>query len=360
MSDLSCYFQELVAGERRGVRDRALLAVLRIFSRPYGWVLRLRALAYRAGLLRSYRLPCPVISVGNITLGGTGKTPMVAWLAQELMSRGLRVAVLSRGYGGAAGGKITIVSDGVSILVPPEVSGDEPNLLAHKVPGLMVVIGADRYGAGLLALKELKPDIFILDDGYQHLRLARDLNILLLDASHPFANGYTLPAGFLREPVAAAGRADLVVYTRCAPGELPRHFPEKPCCWTSPRISGLVPLGGGEPAGFEKLAGARVSAFSGIASPGSFFDLLEGEGVRLTATVSFPDHAAYGEDEIAAICRLKTASRSAYLVTTEKDAVKLAPFAGRIGPCYVAPLELSWQDGKALGAALEKFPGPVR
>jgi tetraacyldisaccharide 4'-kinase len=356
VSDLSLYFKALVNGERKRLRDRALLFLLRILSLPYAVVLSLRAAGYRLGLLRSYRLPCPVISVGNLTLGGTGKTPMVAQLAAELIGRGWRVAVLTRGYGGAANGKLTVVSDGKKLLVPPEVSGDEPYLLAQKVPGLMVVIGADRYQAGLLALREFQPDLFILDDGFQHLRLRRDLNILLLDAGRPFANGYTLPAGFLREPVAAARRADLIVYTRCGePGE-PKLFPDKPSCWTSHRISGLIPLGGGERSGFELLKGARVSAFSGIASPASFFDLLEGEGVPLTATISFPDHTAYGEDEIAAICRLKVASRSRFLVTTEKDAVKLAPFAERIGPCYVALLELAWQDGRALEEALVKFP----
>jgi tetraacyldisaccharide 4'-kinase len=352
VADLSTYYQELVFGSKARYQDRLLLALLRLLSHPYGLILRLRAFAYRLGLLRSYRLPCPVISVGNITLGGTGKTPMVAQLAADLISRGRRVAVLSRGYGGTANGEIVVVSDGNSVLVPPERSGDEPYLLAQKVPGLVVVIGADRYRAAQLALREFSPDIFILDDGFQHLRLKRDLDILLVDATRPFGNGYTLPAGFLREPVAAAKRAGLVVYTRCGVDE-PQLFPEKPSCWTSHRITSVMPLGGGKQSGFAPLQGARVSAFSGIASPASFFDLLEGEGVPLTATVSFPDHASYGEDEIAAICRLKQASRSTLLVTTEKDAVKLAPFADRIGPCYVALLELSWRDRAPLDKALE-------
>ena len=354
MADLSLYFQELVSGKKSRVRDRILLALLRLLSHPYALVLRLRALGYGLGLLRSYRLPCPVISVGNLTLGGTGKTPMVAQLAAELIGRGRSVAVLSRGYGGTANGELVVVSDGKSILVPPERSGDEPYLLAQKVPGLIVVIGADRYRAAQLALREFKPDLFILDDGFQHLRLQRDLDILLLDATRPLANGYTLPAGFLREPVSAAKRADLVVYTRCGADE-PQLFPEKPCCWTRHKISSVMPLGGGTPGGFEPLQGARITAFSGIASPGSFFDLLEGEGVSLTATISFPDHTSYGEDEIAAICRLKHASRSTLLVTTEKDAVKLAPFADRIGPCYLALLELSWRERAPLDAALEKL-----
>lgn len=347
------YFEELIAGKRNRKRDRALLALLRLLSRPYALALRLRALGYRIGLIASHKLPRPVISVGNITLGGTGKTPMVAWLAERLMARGLRVAVLSRGYGGSARGAIRIVSDGKKLLVAPEESGDEPYLLAQKVPGLMVVIGADRYRAGQAALRELDPDVFLLDDGFQHLKLKRDLNLLLLDAARPFANGYTLPAGFLREAPAAARRADLVVYTRSdRPGE--GLFPDRPACWTSHRIAGIRPLAGGKRSGFEPLQGAKVTAFSGIADPASFFDLLEREGVPLVATLAFPDHVAYREEEIAALCRLRDASRSAFLVTTEKDAVKLAPFLDRLGPCYVACLELEFHAADPLDAALEK------
>lgn len=349
------FYRELVEGKRTGLPDRLLLALLKLLALAYAGLLRLRAWGYAIGLLRSHRLPVPVISVGNITLGGTGKTPMVAWLANYLMVRGKKVAVLSRGYGGSAEGEVHLVSDGSRMLLTPEQAGDEPNLLAQKVPGLMVVIGADRYQAGLLALKELKPDIFILDDGFQHLRLKRDLNILLLDAVKPFANGRTLPAGFLRESVAAADRADLVVYTRCAPGIKPDLFPGKPSCRTSHKLSGLTPLGGGAAVGFDAAKDARITAFSGIADPAAFFELLEQEGVRLTATLSFPDHASYGEEEIAAICRLRDASRSGLLITTEKDAVKLAQFVEKLGPCYVTVLEIGFDDSAPLQAALEKL-----
>lgn len=348
------YYRELVGGKRHGLPDRLLLALLRALAVPYAALLRSRAAAYRCGLLASHRLPVPVISVGNIALGGTGKTPMVVWLASYLMARGKRVAVLSRGYGGSAEGELRIVSDGSRMLLTPEQSGDEPYLLAQKVPGLMVIIGADRYRAGLFALQELKPDLFILDDGFQHLRLKRDLDILLLDAARPFAGGRTLPAGFLREPVGAANRADLVVYTRCAPGSAPDLFPGKPSCRTSHKLSGIRPLGGGACAGFEMAKGARVTAFSGIADPGAFFDLLEQEGVVLTATLAFPDHASYGEEEIAAICRLRDASRSTLLLTTEKDGVKLTPFLERLGSCFVTLMEIGCDDGAPLYQLLEK------
>jgi tetraacyldisaccharide 4'-kinase len=349
------HFRDLVAGKRERPGDRLLWALLCCAAVIYGNLLRLRALLYRLGLLPSRSLPVPVISVGNITLGGTGKTPMVSWIARFLMERGKRVAVLSRGYGGSSKGAVRIVSDGSKILLSPEEAGDEPYLLAKSVPGLMVVIGADRYQAGLLALNELKPDLFILDDGFQHLRLKRDLNILLLDASRPFANGRTLPAGFLRERPSACGRSDLVIYTRCSDELRPDPFPGKPTLWSRHTLLGMAPTEGGEMRGFDGLESARITAFSGIADPSAFFDMLEGCGLRLTATLSFPDHTGYGEEEVAALCRLKEASRSTLLITTEKDAVKLAPHAARLAPTSAAVLGIAFEESEHLEAALEKL-----
>ncbi|MCM0082810.1 tetraacyldisaccharide 4'-kinase [Geomonas sp. Red32] len=354
MADLATYFKELVAGERKGAKDRLLLAALRLAAHPYGAILSARALAYRTGLLRSYRLPRPVISVGNVTLGGAGKTPMTAHLASMLIGKGLRVAVLSRGYGGSAEGTVRIVSDGKRLLATPEEAGDEPCQLARKVPGLMVVIGSNRYRAGQLAMKELNPDVFILDDGFQHLRLKRDLNLLLVDAAKPFADGHTLPAGFLREGKGACRRADLVVYTRC--GDLrPDLFPDRPKIWTDHTLTGMVPLEGGERVEFASLQGNRVTAFSGIADPAAFFDLLESCGVRLIAALSFPDHTSYGEEELAAIKRLKDASRSSVLITTEKDAIKLADHATSLAPVLVAQLDLTSDDWSPLDQAVKKL-----
>ena len=195
--------EEWRKGRRRGVGDRLLVGILAVGAVPYGELLRVRAWAYATGLLPSRRLGRPVISVGNITVGGTGKTPMTALIARYLMGQGKRVAVLSRGYGGTSRGEARIVSDGSKLLLSASEAGDEPYLLAKELPGLMVVIGHDRYEAGRLAERELNPDLFILDDGFQHLRLQRDLNILLLDGRNPFGNGLTLPAGLLREPRSA-------------------------------------------------------------------------------------------------------------------------------------------------------------
>ena len=351
------YFKALLNGERQGLADRLLLAILRGCAVPYSLVMRLRAAAYAAGLLRSRRLPRAVISVGNITVGGTGKTPMTAWLARYLMSHGKRVAVLSRGYGGRLEGTVAIVADGDRRLLTPEEAGDEPCLLADMVPGLMVVIGSDRYRAGCLAMERLNPDIFILDDGFQHLRLQRDLNILLLDARRPFANGRILPAGLLREPLSAVGRADFALFTRCVGDTPPKaNLPDGlPICHARHRLSGFTSLSGGPVRRFEELAGQRGLAFAGIADPTGFFDGLEREGAVLAATLAFPDHTAYGDEECAALARLRKSTRADYLMTTAKDGVKLKALGGEDIPCYVASLELEIPDAAPLRQRLDKL-----
>lgn len=349
------YFRDLWDGKRCGPWDRLLLAFLILLSFPYALILRLRAHAYAAGLFRSYRLPRPVISVGNLTVGGTGKTPAVAMLAKYFISRGKRVAVLSRGYGGSLRGGLGIVSDGTTAILTPAEAGDEPCLLAATVPGLAVVVGADRYRAGLFALERLSPDIFILDDGFQHLRLQRDLNILLLDSDRPFGNGRTLPAGMLREPQGAADRADLIVYTRCSSCDEPATFPGKPACRAFHHLKGFAPLAGGDTRPFAALEGMRGVAFAGIADPGAFFRDLEDEGLTLAVTLPFPDHCRYGETEVTAIHRAVTACGGDYLITTEKDGVKLGSFGGRLPNAYTAELEMWVADPGPLVALLDKL-----
>lgn len=166
----------------------------------YGLGARGRRTFYDRGWVRPKHLPCPVLSIGNLVAGGTGKTPLTAFLAQHLRAAGCRVAILSRGYGGRASG-INVVSDGQRIFLKPPQAGDEACLLAQKLPGIPVVTGADRFQAGLQAWERFHPDLFLLDDGFQHFQLYRDLDVVLLDAARPFGNGRLLPRGPLREPI---------------------------------------------------------------------------------------------------------------------------------------------------------------
>ncbi|NTV54742.1 MAG: tetraacyldisaccharide 4'-kinase, partial [Syntrophaceae bacterium] len=196
--------------------SRVLGALLFFLSLVYGVLVRLRAGAYAVGLFRTKRLPCRVISVGNITLGGTGKTPTVINIGGLMQQHGRRPLVLSRGYGRKDESATTVVSDGVSLFLNPSVGGDEPSLIANRLARVPVVVGSDRYRAGTFAVGRFHPDCVILDDGFQHIRLARDLNIALIDASDPFGGGMLFPAGILREPPSALERADVVVITRVA------------------------------------------------------------------------------------------------------------------------------------------------
>lgn len=316
-----------------------------------------RSLAYRYGLLRSRRLPGPVISVGNVVVGGTGKTPMTAWIAAYLLQRGKRVAVLTRGYGGSYEGRVAVVADGRKRLLSPAEAGDEPCLLADQLPGLIVVMGSDRFAAGSLAQELFDPDIFVLDDGFQHLRLQRELNILLLDAGLPFGNGYLLPAGHLREGRSSLRRADLVVFTRSRHDQVPVvDIPRGvPVLRARHRLSGFRPVGGGPLQPFGELAGRRGLAFAGIADPDAFFASLEEAGLELRATLSFPDHSTYGEEEVAALARLRRSSGADYLITTAKDAVKLGQGSGAGQSLYVAELQMEFHDAAPLNALLDKL-----
>jgi tetraacyldisaccharide 4'-kinase len=353
-SSPAAYWRKIANGTRKWFPDRLLVISLIPFSIIYALIQQSRASLYRVGILKSRRLPRPVISIGNITVGGTGKTPVSAYIARFLLAQGLKVAVLSRGYGGSLEGSTAIVSDGVTVLLEPDQCGDEPFLLARSIPGLMVVIGPDRYEAGLLAASTFSPDVFLLDDGFQHLRLHRDLNILLLDYSHPFGNGWTLPAGLLREPRSALARADMCIFTRCPEGAPSlRTMPGTLVCNARHQLNTTRSFSEDIPMPFSTLQNRRFVAFAGIAEPQFFFEGLRAQGLNLAATLCFPDHAEYTDAQIAEITSALKASGADSVITTEKDGVKLKHLpAGLSEKMLLARLDLILVDPAPLAASL--------
>ena len=310
-----------------------LLAPLLPLSRLYGLAMRARAALYARGLLRQQSLPCRVISVGNLTLGGTGKTPVVIALAKALRDRGRKVAVISRGYKRRRGTSILEVSDGHALRGHPGDSGDEPFLIAQRCPGVPVVVGADRPLVGRYLVDRYRVDTVILDDGYQHLALRRDMDILVLDASAPFGNGYLLPRGRLREPLSAIGRASAVLVTRASHAgrleELKDRVtavaPMVPIWITDFAASAVVQVGGSASVEPSALKGERVLAVSGVGNPESFRRLLAVVGSTVVDHCVFADHHAYSQDDLGRIRRSAEQAGVDRIVTTEKDAVKLAP-----------------------------------
>lgn len=353
----STYWRELATGTRITTVDRLLTMVLVPFGLVYSCIQYLRAGLYRFGLLTTRRLPRPVISIGNITVGGTGKTPVTAHIARLLIQQGYKVAVLSRGYGGSLEGQTVVVSDGATIMLGPLECGDEPYLLASSVSGLMVVIGSDRYAAGQLATQQLSPDIFLLDDGFQHLRLHRDLNILLLDYTHPFGNGWTLPAGLLREAARASHRADLIIMTRCPEGTSTNsEISGTPTFASSHCLVDALPLQGGDPVPLSTLHGHRFLAFAGIAQPEFFFSGLRSKGINVVHTLPFPDHAGYDHARVAEITAAMQNSGAEYAITTEKDGVKLKHLPPEIAAVtFVAKLDIQIERPSDLMAVLRNL-----
>lgn len=356
-STYSTYWRELANGKRTATVDQILILLLAPIGLAYSLIQKLRATLYRKGILKTLRLPRPVISIGNITVGGTGKTPVTVYIARLLLEQGYRVAVLSRGYGGSLEGQTVVVSDGATVMLGPRECGDEPYLMASTVPGLMVVIGADRYTAGQLAMQQLVPDIFLLDDGFQHLRLQRDLNILLLDSSRPFGNGWTMPAGLLREAADAARRADMIILTRCPEGAtVTRLVSGKPAFAASHRLINALPLTGGHPVPLAELQGSGFLAFAGIAQPEFFFSALRDKGINVVGTLPFPDHADYGQAALDSIRDALRSSGAEYAITTEKDGVKLKQLPMEVAAVtYLARLEIVIEEPAGLQALIRNL-----
>lgn len=313
-------------------------ALLRTLSCLYGAAVAARNGLYDAQLLNQQRLARPVISVGNLTVGGTGKTPAVICIARLLLEHGYRPAVLSRGYGGRAPAPVNVVSDGTSIRMGWREAGDEPILIARTVPGIPVLTGSRRFLTGRAAVERFGADVLILDDAFQHRTLFRDIDVVLLDAARPFGNGFLLPRGPLREPPSSLSRADILLRTGDADHEEPLREAAAaalPSFRAMHRPQGLVAGGTGRLETVAALAGQKVFAFAGIGSPEAFRRSLAELGAAVVGFRNFPDHHPYDRADIERLRLLAAESGAAGIVTTEKDGIRLADF-----PDFMAEISL--------------------
>lgn len=328
----------------------------------YGAVTRARTALYRSGALTVHRVGAPVLSVGNITTGGTGKTPLVEWLARAVAVReGKRVCILTRGYGRRDERRRVLVSDGERVLADASEGGDEPRLLAEALIGVAAVVSdADRVAAARWAIDNLRSEVFILDDGFQHLRIARELNLLTVDATDPFGGGRLLPRGRLREPVGGLARADCIIITRAeqAPDihrlrtELERLSKGRPILAARARTRAVRPLS--QTAATSEAAHADVlslpqpvAAFCAIGNPDAFFAHIRNDGHELAYTRAFPDHHVYSQADVEALSAQARALGAQLLLTTAKDAVKLRELDFRL-PCFILDAEIELDDESRL------------
>lgn len=336
--------KSLVEQGPAGPAQHGLFLLLQVLSVLYGGLVRLRDFSFRSGLRKVYRSRLPVISVGNLAVGGTGKTPLVDLLVRHLQQKGMRVAVVSRGYGGNYRGAMAIVSAGNGPLLQADTVGDEPCLLARRNPQAIVLVAAKRRVALEYLDQQDCADVVILDDAFQHRQVARDLNLLLLDAVRPFGNRYLLPAGLLREPPRMIRRADFILLTGA---DRPHDRLEfgKPVVEVTAQLAGRAfSLEGGQKP-LAEFASRKVLAFAGIARPERFFAALEQAGIEPLATLALGDHATY---DAGLVARINAAAAGAEaLLTTEKDAVKLVAMDLDL-PCYVVPLEIAVEPAEFL------------
>lgn len=279
-------------------------------------------------LKKARSLPSKVISIGNLTVGGTGKTPAVISIAKRLLDMNLKPCILTRGYKGKAKGPC-FVSIGDGPLMSAEFSGDEPALLAWKLRGVPIIKSANRYEGGIFALKELGKDfVFILDDGYQHWALKRDIDILLIDSKNPFGSKKLLPIGILREPISEIKRADIIVLTKTKtmPEELlkkiRKYNPYAPVYCSYHRFSGIR-RPSGELVSIQEMEGRAAFAFSGIGEPESFLETLKEAGIIVKGFKAFRDHYYFKEKDLMKIKEQADRLGAQWIITTEKDIIRL-------------------------------------
>ncbi|MDX2110477.1 MAG: tetraacyldisaccharide 4'-kinase [Verrucomicrobiota bacterium] len=322
---------------------------------------------YKQRILQNHHLGCLVIVVGNLTVGGTGKTPVVEKLARSLNERGRKVAILSRGYKSRSESMTAkwwrllthrdapppkIVSDGKTVFLNAEIAGDEPFMLARNLPGVVVLVDKDRVKAGIYAIKKFQADTLILDDGFQYFALKDHLQLLMIDKTNPFGNGQLLPRGILREPVSHLKRASYIFFTKSDGVSDPeleaqvREFkPDADIIECTHRPQYLHAVHGSERMPLDSLKGRKIAAFCGIATPESFERFLTGFGATIVASKWFMDHHFYQRDELESFFAQARAAGADWILTTEKDAVRIEPSVASALPLFYLRVEIALLRG---------------
>ena len=322
-------------------------------SKGYKRIIQLRTALYKREIFRKETLPRPVMSVGNITTGGTGKTPTVIKIAQILRQHGKRTVILTRGYRRNASTPNYLLHADTDV----HIAGDEPLLMMQKLRSpkpsnaqdVPIIVGSSRYLSGKLALEHFQPDIFLLDDGFQHMQLERTCDLVLIDATNPFGGDYLLPAGFLREPVENLARAHAFLITRSdeiddtseIEQQLRQFNPHVPIFKGIHALDEIQDTVTGETLTVGALQRKRLLVVSGLGNPASFHRLLTTQGLAIAKHLDFPDHHWYTEQDAHEIRHIAAEDHIDALVTTEKDKVKLLSYSSLLQiPCYVITIQL--------------------
>ncbi|OQX96580.1 tetraacyldisaccharide 4'-kinase [candidate division KSB1 bacterium 4572_119] len=332
---------------------------LLFFSIPlswiYGFIIRMRNIFYDKGVFKVHKIEgLEIISIGNISVGGTGKTPITKLFARQLAEVGKKVVILSRGYGRKSKGTV-VVSDGETILVPVDQAGDEPFLLARGLKNVPVVVEANRYKGALFIQKKFNPDIILLDDGYQHRRLHRNYNICLIDANVGVGKGRLLPAGFLREPIQSLNRADMVCLTRTDQQSGLTSLISKiqkvtscPILKSSHSPRELINGNSGNKKNLSFIKGKTVLLFSGIARPESFEFLILKLGGKIIHHEKFSDHYQFMLFDLKNIVSKSEKLFADMIITTEKDFVRTLAITNDIPNFYYLPIDIKITEGSSI------------
>ena len=348
-----------ITTKQRGFFPNLFRILLMPLCGLYSAIVYARNFCFEVGICKQKKLPCTVISIGNIVVGGTGKTPTVAAIAKLLQRAGSNVAVLLRGYKRQSAEKILFVSDGKNHLCSRDESGDEAHMLAHQLSDIPIIVGKHRYLTGEAAIAQYKSDVLILDDGFQHRQLARDLDILTIDATNPYGTGSLLPIGTLREPKSSIKRADIIILTHTdvtgtnieqLKTELNELAPNTPILETIHKPTSLYRLNHTDDNSMiplNNLSGKRLLAVCGIGNPNTFVRTLENHNPEIVELLAFPDHHIYTESDIQQIKHQMVQCEAEWIITTQKDEHKLTSLNTDL-PILVLAIELVFTEGKKM------------